>query len=66
MAKKKSTDPVDPAKADAYYEALRTSKIAAGLRAEDAAAVTAAQRTEDEAAGTEPWASEEAEEAPQA
>jgi hypothetical protein len=66
MAKKKPTDPIDPAKADAYYEALRTSKIAAGLRAEDAAAVTAIQRSEDEASGTQPWVSEEIEEAPEA
>lgn len=66
MAKKKPTDPVDTAKAEAYYEALRKSKIAVGLYAEDALALTAAQRSADEAAGAEPWASEEAEEAPQA
>jgi len=66
MAKKKSTDPIDPAKADAYYEGMRLSKIAAGLRPEDAAAVTAAQRSEDEASGTQPWASDEPEESPEA
>lgn len=51
-AKKKEAD---PAKADAYYEALCAAKIKAGVYPEEAQKVVARQRAEDEAAGLMPY-----------
>jgi len=46
MAKKQATDP--KAK-DAYYATMQQSKLAAGIRLEDAIAITNRQRAEDDA-----------------